>query len=99
MSGLPRRRKPQDEFKRTKTSMRLRAEILDYLAAQAASSRRSLSEEIDHRLETSRLADDAWGGPRVVAYYESWRRLRPSTAAGSTITQPSIWFVTDGWQH
>ena len=67
MSGLPRRRKPQDEFKRTKTSMRLRAGMLDYLAAQAASNGRSLSEEIEHRLETSRLADDAWGGPRVVA--------------------------------
>jgi hypothetical protein len=34
--------------------------------AQAASNGRSLSEEIEYRLETSRLADDEWGGPRVV---------------------------------
>ena len=26
-----------------------------------------MSEEIEDRLETSRMADDAWGGPRVVA--------------------------------
>ena len=62
-----RPRKPQRKVKRTAFGTRLRAELRDYLAAQAASNGRSLSEEIEDRLETSRLADDAWGGPRVVA--------------------------------
>ena len=51
--------------KRTAFGTRRRAELRDYLAAQAASNGRSLSEEIEDRLETSRLADDAWGGPRA----------------------------------
>ncbi|HYZ40212.1 MAG TPA: hypothetical protein VE687_06245, partial [Stellaceae bacterium] len=71
MSSSPRRasrrRKPQDEPKRTRVGTRLRPDMLDYLTAQAASNGRSVSEEIEYRLETSRMADDAWGGPRVVA--------------------------------
>jgi Arc-like DNA binding dprotein len=63
MSASPRRggraRKPQGAH--------LRREMRDYLAAQAASNGRSVNEEIEYRLETSRMADDAWGGPRVVA--------------------------------
>src|SRR5512133_214504 len=62
-----RRRKQLDKVKRARSSMRLRPDMLEYLAAQAASNGRSLSEEIADRLETSRMADDAWGGPRVVA--------------------------------
>jgi hypothetical protein len=71
MVESPRRggrpRKPQGGLKRTPFGTRLGAELRDYLAAQATSNGRSLSEEIEYRLETSRLADDAWGGPRVVA--------------------------------
>jgi Arc-like DNA binding domain len=62
-----RRRKPQDQLKRAKFGMHLPPDMLEYLAAQASSNGRSVSEEIADRLETSRMADDAWGGPRVVA--------------------------------
>lgn len=71
MSEPPRRvgrpRKPQNEVKRTTFGAHLHPEMRDYLAAQADRSGRSVSEEIEDRLETSRMADDAWGGPRVVA--------------------------------
>jgi Arc-like DNA binding domain len=62
-----RRRKPQGHGERSKFGTHLSAEMLEYLAAQASSNGRSVSEEIVDRLETSRMADDAWGGPRVVA--------------------------------
>jgi hypothetical protein len=62
-----RRRKPQDGLKRLKTGTHLPPDMLEYLAAQASSNGRSVSEEMADRLETSRMADDAWGGPRVVA--------------------------------
>ncbi len=71
MAGLPRRagrpRQLQHNEKRTTFGTRLRPELRDYLAAQAAGNGRSMSEEIEDRLETSRMADDAWGGARVVA--------------------------------
>ena len=71
MSGSPRRvgrpRNLQHKVERTIFGTRLRPEMRDHLATQATSNGRSVSEEIKYRLETSRLADEAWGGPRVVA--------------------------------
>ncbi|MBO0735373.1 MAG: hypothetical protein J2P48_02210 [Alphaproteobacteria bacterium] len=64
---IRRQRKPQNEVRHTTFGTRLRAEMQDYLVAQATSNGRSLGEEIEDRLETSRGADIAWGGPRVVA--------------------------------
>jgi hypothetical protein len=71
MSGSRRQagrsRKSPYNVKRITFGTRLRPEMGDYIAAQAASNGRSVSEEIESRLETPRIADDAWGRPRVVA--------------------------------
>jgi hypothetical protein len=103
MAEPPRRvrrpHKPQGELKRTPFGTRLRAELREYLAAQAASNGRSLSEEIEYRLETSRLADDAWGGPRVVALLRVLAAIAAEHRAGSTTTPRSTWFGTDGWRR
>ena len=89
----PRRpRKPQGEVKRTAFGTRLRAELRDYLAVQAASNGRALSEEIEYRLEHCASRAMRGAGRGLWHCYEFWRRLRPSTAVGSTITRPSIWF-------
>ena len=64
MAEPPRRpRKPQRKVKRTAFGTRLRAELRDYLAAQAASNGRSLSELARLRERASDLADQAaWVG-------------------------------------
>jgi Arc-like DNA binding domain len=81
MSGSRRQagrsRKSSYNVKRITFGTRLRPEMRDYIAAQAASNGRSVSEEIEYRLESSRMADDAWGGPRVVALL----RILAATAA------------------
>src|SRR6516165_6588892 len=79
----PRRpRKPQGEVKRTAFGTRLRAELRDYLAVQAASNGRSLSEEIEYRLEHRASRTMRGAGRGLWHCYEFWRRLRPSTAVG-----------------
>ena len=54
-----RPRKTDDQAKRSYFNTRMRTELKGRLEAEAANAGRSLSEEIEHRLERSLLDDDA----------------------------------------
>jgi hypothetical protein len=69
-----RRRKSEAEAKRASFNTRLRSELKDSLAADAALAGRSLSEEIEFRLEKSRELGPLLEGTRVTAIFTELAR-------------------------
>jgi len=61
--------KSEEDRKAVNFTFRSRGQMRDRLQAAAAASRRSISEEIEYRLENSFREDDRYGGPHLSAVF------------------------------
>jgi Arc-like DNA binding domain len=61
--------KSEEDRKAVNFTFRSRGQMRDLLKAAAAASGRSISEEIEYRLQNSFREDDSYGGPRLSAVF------------------------------
>ena len=61
--------KSEEDRKAVNFTFRSRGHMRDLLKAAAAASGRSISEEIEYRLQNSFREDDSYGGPRLSAVF------------------------------
>jgi Arc-like DNA binding domain len=61
--------KSEEDRKAVNFTFRSRGQMRDLLQAAAAASKRSISEEIEYRLQNSFREEDSYGGPRLSAVF------------------------------